>query len=151
MNENVAASSNAPLAIPRAARPRLGVRWLVWAVIFCSGTAVGAGVTLIVVTKSVLWPLHHPDQVPARITARLKSKLDLDNQQTRRVESILHERQAALQAIRRRTQPEVEAELDRLETQIADVLDDRQRGNWRRSFQSWRQKWVPPIPPARRE
>jgi hypothetical protein len=151
MNENITADLDAPPVEPRSARPRPAARWLLWAVIFCSGTVVGAGAALIFVTKSVLWSLHHPDQMPARITARLRSKLDLDEQQTQRVESILRERQAALQAIRRRTQPEVEAELDRLETQIADVLNDRQRGNWRRNFQALRQRWVPPVPAARPE
>ena len=88
-----------------------------------------------------------PGNADPCVAARLQSKLRLDEEQTRQVESILRERQTRLQDIRRRTQPEVEAELDQIAEQIAAVLNESQRQQWQNTFQSLRRTWLPASPP----
>ena len=118
-----------------------------WLVIFGSGCVVGAGAMLIAVRSGVLWAIHHPEEMPPRVAARLRSKLRLEEDQTRQVESILGARQTHLQDIRRRTQPTVEAELDELAEQVSAVLNDSQRAQWQQTFQSLRGTWLPAPPP----
>jgi hypothetical protein len=138
----------APRMAPAPKRPRGWVRWLVWLLIFGSGLVAGSGITLLAVRSGVLYAIHHPREMPARVAARLRSRLRLDEDQARRVEEILRERQAALEGIRRRTQPQVEAELERIEQQIAEALDTRQREKWHRSFSALRATWLPAMPPG---
>jgi hypothetical protein len=51
-----------------------------------------------------------------------------------------------LEAIRRDVQPRVVAELDRLEEQIAAVLDQGQREQWHQVFEQLRKTWIPLLP-----
>jgi hypothetical protein len=118
--------------------------------IFVSGVVVGGGVTLIAVRNRALRAIHHPEEAPPRIAARLRSALALSAEQTRQVETIVRTRQQALQAIRREVQPRVVAELDRVESEIAAVLDAEQRAKWHALFNHLRETWLPP-PPGQQE
>ena len=89
--------------------------------------------------------------MPRRIAAHLRFHLGLSEEQTRQVEAILHQRQAALQVIRREVQPRVMAELDQVEAEIAAVLDDSQREHWHLMFARLRNTWVPPLPEKAKE
>jgi len=118
-------------------------------VIFASGITVGIGGTLIVLRRSAIYAVHHPEEMPALIAARMERTLSLSEEQRRQVESILRERQETLQGIRREFQPQVESVLDRLEEQVSAVLDEEQRARWQRRFDTLRRTWVPkPPPPA---
>jgi hypothetical protein len=132
------------------ARPRRRRRWwvsLLLAVgIFGSGFAVGGATALIVAKDRFLHMLHHPEEAPAKITARLRCKLDLTDEQAAQVEAILRRHQEAFEAIRADVQPRVEAELDGVEKDIAAVLDDSQRAQWHQRFTELRETWMPPPP-----
>lgn len=132
-----------PAAAPRR---RWWVHVLLSLVIFASGSAAGIGATLIVLRQRVLFALHHPREMPVRIAANMRRPLQLSDQQVRQVEQILSQRQQVLQDIRRRVQPDVEAELDRVEQQVAEVLDHQQRERWREHFAQLRGTWLPPLP-----
>jgi hypothetical protein len=136
----------APPLVPPP-RPRRWLRLLLAAVIFLSGIAVGVGVSLIVVRNRLVFAIHHPDEMPAVIAARLRRPLKLSDEQVQEVQRILSERQRALQELRRRVQPRVEAELDEVERQIAQVLDDQQQERWQRLSQHLRGTWLPDLPP----
>jgi hypothetical protein len=79
--------------------------------IFLSGLLVGVGITLLAVRQGMLYGIHHPEEMPVRVVARLRRPLSLSDEQADRIESIIRQRQVHLQEIRRRYQPEVEAEL----------------------------------------
>jgi hypothetical protein len=144
------------MSIPKndlpAPAPRRGSRrWLrplLWLVIFASGFAVGTGVTLIGVRNAALFAIHHPQEMPARVAQRLRRPLGLSAAQVQQVEQILVDRQQALQKIRAATQPQVEAELDLAEQQIAEVLNAPQRDKWQRLFHKLRSTWIPVAPPG---
>jgi hypothetical protein len=128
-------------------RPRR--RWLrviLWLVIFGSGLFVGTGLTLMAVRRGMLEAIHHPEKMPANLANRLRRPLRLSDEQAEQVEQILSQRQVALEAIRVRYQPEIEQQLDRIEAEIADVLDEKQREAWYRMFDNKRRIWIPPLP-----
>ena len=131
-------------------RPRPRRRWLTALVgvgIFLCGAAIGSGVTLLVLRDALMGFLRHPEKIPARITSRLRGKLDLTDEQTTRVESILEKRQVALQELRREVQPRIEAHLDAIRAEIEAVLTKEQAERWREQFDRLRRTWLPPLPP----
>jgi hypothetical protein len=140
-------SSALELPIPRKRRPwRTLLLGLV--ILFC-GILIGAGITVIALQKVVLYAIHHPEQVPNRLTERLRGKLGLSDDQAKKIKAILNERQNAFQVLRRSTRPKVEREFDRLREEVAAVLDENQARKWRKRFDAIRRQWMPPPPPER--
>jgi len=115
-------------------------------VLFGSGVVVGGGVTVIVIVRHAQHMAQHPEEMPARATARLRRALDLTHEQADQVRGILTERQKSLMQIRTEVQPRVEAELDCVEAEISAVLTDDQRTQWHALFTRLRNKWLPPLP-----
>lgn len=144
--------SNSAASIPLASPPqpprrrRRWLRVLLWLIVFGSGFVAGTGMTLIGVRKGLLEAVHHPETMPKKVAQRLRRPLQLSDEQTRRVEEIIRDRQQSLQQIRIRVQPEVEAELDVIDREISQVLDDNQRAQWQKLFQQLRSTWLPPLP-----
>lgn len=135
-------------AAPPARRPRR--RWL-WALlgllVFALGAVLGAAGALLVVRARVLHALRQPDELPQRITGRLRRKLDLTDEQAEQVRAILERRYAELARIRRFAQPRVEAQLEWVRKEVADVLTPDQAARWRERFDRFRRVWIPPLPP----
>jgi hypothetical protein len=146
MSEASKSGPTGETTLPPAPRPRRWLRVVMALVLFASGFVVGAGATLITVRNRVLHAIHHPEEGPPRVAAKLRRKLDLTDEQTRRVEEILRARQLALQAIRREAWPRVEVELDRVRREVAEVLDEQQRREWEERFAYLRETWIPPVP-----
>jgi hypothetical protein len=149
-------SANAEAVQPRPVPllpPRRRRRWLtvlLGLVILGCGAIIGAGVALVVVRDRVLYALRHPEEMPARVTARLRRTLGLTEQQTEKVRVIVERRHAALQMIRRFVQPRVEAQLENFREDVAAVLSPPQAEAWRSHFDALRRTWVPPLPPLPR-
>ncbi len=140
-------SSPLELPVPRKRRPWRSL--LLGLIILLCGILIGAGITVITLQKAVLYAIHHPEQVPNRLTERLRGKLHLSDDQAKKIRAILNERQHAFQALRRATRPKVERELDRLREEVAAVLDVNQARKWRQRFDRLRRQWMPPPPPER--
>lgn len=116
--------------------------------IFFSGMVCGGGLTVIVAVRNIRHAIHHPEEVPARLTRYLTRRLDLSSDQAEQVEGLIVQRQAHLQAIRRETQPRVAAELSALREEIGQVLTPDQRAKWDDIFDEAIDRWMPPPPPA---
>jgi len=136
--------------------PRRGRRtWLMilmCGVILVCGIAIGSGVTLWVLQHRGLRAFRHPEKTPEAIMERLRSKLDLTDEQARRVEEILREHQKSLHAIRREVHPRFMAEFDKLRNEVSEVLTPEQAKKWVVHFESRRPRWLlapPPGPPGR--
>jgi hypothetical protein len=108
----------------------------------------GGGLTVIVAVHRIFYAVHHPNEVPARITKYLTRRLALSPDQSKQVEAIIAARQARLQAIRRDVQPRVEMELNGLRQEIGNVLTPDQRSRWDEIFDKAIDTWMPPPPPA---
>lgn len=142
--------SSSAVALPPAAIPapplrprRRRLRWLLWLIVFGSGFVIGAGMTLIGVRRGMLEAIHHPETMPKKVAQRLRRPLQLREDQVHRIEQIVRDRQQALEQIRIRVQPEVEAELDVIDREIAQVLDESQRVKWQKLFDQLRRTWLP--------
>ena len=106
-------SSNLELPLPRKRRPWRSI--LLGLIILFCGILIGAGVTVILLQRVVFYAIHHPEEIPNRLTERLRNKLSLTDDQTKKVKAILTERQKAFTELRHVTRPKVERELKSLE------------------------------------
>jgi hypothetical protein len=123
------------------------VRVILALVIFFGGMAVGSAATVAIAVHRIRYGLRHPEEAPARIAAVLTRRLDLSEDQREKVTELIAERQKHLQAIRRRDQPEVEAELQGLRQDIDGVLTPDQQAKWHDMFDDAIAFWLPPPPP----
>ncbi len=133
--------------LPPAPRPRR--RWLtalLGTLIFMGGTACGAGLMLVVVDKRIQHAIHHPEEAPRRIAARLKWRLGLDDDEQTKVEAIVAKHQTELMAIRRDVQPKVVEQLEQVRDEINGVLTDSQREHWTKLYDEIRDRWLPALP-----
>ena len=135
---------------PRRKRRRW-VRFLVMLIVFTAGVVIGLGMgvvgTIKGVQKNLQHAVHHPEEAPRRVTRRLTKKLDLSEAQAEEVLAIVTDQQQDFLAIRREVQPRVEAELDETYNRISEILDGRQKVEWKKLYNDLREKWLP-QPPA---
>jgi hypothetical protein len=140
-----------PASIPAPTPPPLKSRrrwrtWLLALLIFVGGGAVGSAFTAIAIIRTFHHALMHPEEAPARITARLKRPLDLTPEQSAQIRQIIASRQQSLTQIRREVQPQIEEQLTGLESEIAAVLNPQQQQKWHGMLARLRENWLPPIP-----
>ena len=135
-----------PPVKPPAKRRRRWRTWLLALLIFLGGGAVGSAFTAVAIFRGVHHALMHPEEAPARITARLKRPLDLTPEQSAQIRQIIASRQQSLTKIRREVQPQIEEQLTGLESEIAAVLNSQQQQKWHGIIARVRENWLPPIP-----
>ena len=129
---------------PRARRPWLTV--LLGLVIFAGGLACGVGGTLWLLRDRALRFIHHPEEMPAVVTARMRSKLGLTDTQAATVQAILERHQHELVAIRAGVLPQVAAHIDAVEREVAAVLNPEQAASWTARVDELRTLWLPKTP-----
>lgn len=121
-------------------------RWLTWllvAAVFVSGLVIGGAGATIFIIRRVQYAVHHPDEFPARATARLTRRLQLDAEQSAKVRALLDERVEHLREIRRRFAPEFRSELDGFHADVRRVLNPTQQAEWDRLFSDLETNWLP--------
>ena len=133
---------------PMTYRPRRLLRVFAVLVIFIGGMICGGGLTYVVAVQRIRQAIHHPEQVPPRLTRYLTRQLHLSPDQSDLVLLILQQHQAQLQSIRRQTQPRVQANLEQLRGQIGEILNPDQKPRWNEIFDDAIDRWLPPPPPA---
>jgi hypothetical protein len=133
----------APLPMPRR-RWRLTV--LLGLVIFVSGGVCGIGLGMWLEKQHFLEILRYPERGPERIAARIQSKLQLDDQQTRQVQAIVKKRVSALEEVHRQVDPLLAEQLNLFEADVAEVLNPQQRAEWHRYMKPIPQRWYPLVP-----
>ena len=146
-------NAESPASLPPPPRPssRVGRRWLaalLGVAVFIAGGVVGAGLTLYFIRERVLYAIHHPQEVPARLSQQLKKTLGLNGQETERIREIIAKRQLRIQQLRRDVQPRVEAQVEDLRKEIADALPPEKAAQWNAWFEQMKQTWLPPPPEA---
>jgi hypothetical protein len=140
--QNPEMPSDVTLSAPRKSKPWRSI--LLGIIIFLCGLIVGAGVAVVAVQKMVVHAITNPEEIPQRITQRLRSKLDLTNEQATQIKSIIAMRQKAIQQIRREFQPRLEKELDLAREDVAAVLGPEKAQVWRKRFERLKRMWLPP-------
>src|SRR5277367_1396605 len=83
--------------------PRRTGRWktvLMVLVVFVSGLIIGGAGATIFIAGQVRYAIHHPQEIPGRMTARLTRRLSLDADQSAQVKQLLTERLGNLERLR---------------------------------------------------
>lgn len=128
------------------AAPRRGRR-RVWRVVltlfvFLCGAVCGAGLTLAGVAHRVREAIRHPERMPARQMRNLTRRLDLTDEQQKRVRAVLDEQHAEFMALRDEVRPRVISRLKETEREISAVLTGEQRTKWQKMVERFRRFWL---------
>lgn len=120
------------------------------AILVC-GAVIGSGLTVVILHRIVIHAIHNPEEFPARITKRIKGKLNLSDAEAAKVQAIIARRQKAIQDIRREVWPRIESELESTREEVAAILNAKQARSWRKRFDYLKGQWMPPPPDRPRE
>ncbi len=141
MNDRTRQAVPAP---PDATRPRrIWLTVLLCSLIFLGGGVVGAGITVMRVGRQARDAIQHPDLLPERVAHRLKSRLDLTDDQTRRVEQIVRRRYARILKARNDLMQDIGPEIDAIEREIQPILGPDQTVRFKERFDTFREDWLP--------
>ena len=125
-------------------RPRR--RWvltiLLALVIFVSGALVGGGLTFKIIASRFKGFFQDPEVAAERITHRMKRRLDLTDAQVVQVQRIILERQKALQSLRKKVWPELEAQIEKTRQELSAVLTPEQARKLEKEFSHFRKFWL---------
>ena len=132
----------------RTPKKRFWKTALLGILIFVCGIVTGSGLTLVIARRMIIRMLKHPEQAPARVTARLERALHLSEDQTRQIREIVVRRLGNLYRIRQETHPRVREELELLKKEVGAVLNEKQRKIWKERFEKLEKAIPAPPPPA---
>jgi hypothetical protein len=130
---------------PVSAPPRRG-RWVlafVLLLVFVSGGIVGGGGTDYMHRNGWSRLMRFPGEVPDRLVPMLRGKLDLNDEQTGKVDHIVRERHREIEKLRAEVQPRIDHQIDEMQSEIDAVLEPGQRDRWHEWVQSLRRRWGP--------
>ena len=122
-------------------------RWLQLAVlllVFCAGCVVGAMLGVKSVHARIEYYRENTEALPDAIVPRLQHVLELTDGQSVQVREIITRRHSRIIRYRAEGSEGMHAEFDAMETEIADVLDERQAKKWSVFADRVRARFLPP-------
>jgi hypothetical protein len=117
------------------------VRWLLPALIFLCGCLAGAGATVALIEHRLLSIMRQPGPDPEGLIRQLESDLDLNADQSQKVEAIVQAHDAEMRRLFR----EMDTRRNRFEADIAAVLNESQKKRWHERCE--RMRTLFPAPP----
>jgi hypothetical protein len=139
MTENAQDKKHLPLP-----RRRTVVTILLTLVVFVSGMFVGGAVTINVLWNRLVYNLHNPENIPARVAERTSQILGLDAEQETAVREIITRQHGKIAAIRQENYPRVNQILEELRSEVAAELTPDQADRWNSIFMELHSKLFPP-------
>ena len=115
-------------------------------VVFASGIGVGALSATRYVIGRVQHYRTHPEVLPEEITQSLTRRLRLTAEQQSEVLKIISHRHARIEEVRQASAPEIHSEFDRMEQEVAAVLEERQKEQWLATAEWVRNSFLPINP-----
>lgn len=86
-----------------------------------------------------------PQNLPARLTVMIDKRLDLTNEQAQEVNRILRKRMYVdAYESNEVFRGFIRENINKLESDVAEVLTDEQRAEWNALFEKVRESWLPP-------
>lgn len=119
-------------------------RFLLPVVIFLCGCLVGVGATVTFIEYRMFSMMKRPAPDPQRVVAKLKSDLNLDADQTNKVEAVVKAHDPEM----RRFFREADENRQRFEADIAAILNPSQKEKWQQRCDEMRRVMPPPSPAA---
>ncbi|MFH1022831.1 MAG: hypothetical protein V1809_05530 [Planctomycetota bacterium] len=144
-NPTPCATTDPPPAPPRAPR-RIWKMLLPGAIILICGVILGSGGTLLWLRHKMHQAIRDPHRMPAELTERIRTHLDLSEEQTAKIGKILRDRHDRLMRTHHQT---FQAEIDGMRADVAAELTPDQARRWNADFESiLRFPRFPPPPPG---
>lgn len=135
-------------AIEPAASSRIRQRrWLslaIMLVVFCSGAAIGSGLTTISIEKDLGNRWRNPTEARERMLTALRRDLDLSDPQSETIEQILEKHDQAVKKVWAGTRPQMRALVKQLDEQIAGELTADQQPQWHAWLEKRKNRVCPP-------
>jgi Ca2+-binding EF-hand superfamily protein len=118
--------------------------------VFFFGSIVGA-----IATSRFLWEKHmkalrSPRFEAGRMMRHFEDNLDLTEEQSKEITTILADHQAAIGVIRNDVRSQVEDEIESLRVEVESVLTPEQTEHWNQRFDDEKKRWLPPPHRGRR-
>ena len=108
-----------------------GLRLLIMCLIFLSGLIVGAVSARIVTRSQMIAMLKNPEKVPDRILPRLKSSLNLTEQQYEAISIVVREHHREMEKLRAQSYPGLLAEFQDMKNELEQHLSPEQQKTWK--------------------
>ena len=132
----------------QAKRPhyRLYRRREVWlsiilgSLILLCGIAIGSSVVILRFREEMTHHGIHPERSPAIIAARMQRRLELSDEQTKKVEALLQKRFKAVHAAHKEAGKKINAEHKQLRAEMKKVLTDEQFELWDSHFKRMQER-----------
>ncbi len=112
---------------------------------------IGSGLTFYFLWHHVITIWQSPEKTTEKITSRLKTQLDLDDQQAAKIEKIIAQTRVDLHQIRRDAQPRVKEVLDKSKAEIERELKPDQVEKWNRIYEKTKHRWWHTRPDPKRD
>lgn len=117
------------------------VFWL--GLMFAVGAVAGSAGTIVTISQMRSKLLNEPEQMADRFTELVRCDAGLNDQETEVIRVIVDRHHAKMLAMHREFYPQVQAELNSLESDICAVLTPQQHERWLPRFRMFR-KFVAP-------
>ena len=112
----------------------------------------GAGVGAVSASRFILTRMQHyrasPEELPAEITRSLSGRLGLSDEQAGKVLTVITHRHGRIEEVRQASAPEIHAEFNLMENEVAAVLDEGQQQLWLDQADLVRKTFLPRNPNA---
>ena len=132
--------------VATAIRQRWWVSLAIMVLVFSSGTVIGSGLTMIAVNDKYDAKLKNPPSSCDHVLPAMQRELELSDDQSARVKTILADHDKAMGKIWLDMRPKVREQLKHLEDQVNGVLSTDQQTKWHAWLdQRRRRAW--PSPP----
>lgn len=139
MEENM--ETTAPVLYPPKRRWWRDI--LLGLILFSCGMMLGGVVTTHVITHRVA-VFQQEGIVGKHALSRLERALDLTPEQAKKVQKILGRGMHELRAIRAGVRPQVDDTLNRVRTEVLELLNEEQKQKWDTRFKVMKGRWFPP-------
>jgi len=125
--------------------PKRRKRLLLYAIVLACGFVCGFAAGLLWVRAELLQMAGHPERMPDRMARMLDRRLDLTDEQEKKVRAILVERHKAVMAVRREAHPRIAHEFELTREKVLEVLTPDQRDKWKAMTDRIQRKWLAPF------
>lgn len=123
--------------------------WLLVALVFCAGVAVGVIGTRIAVARYIKRLVENPNAMRLRIERDLTVQLKLTSDQRQKVHAVITDAQSQIDDLRRDFRPRFVAIMDKAQEEISKTLTPEQRVEFEKLVKEKKQMWQPPLPGPR--
>lgn len=125
--------------------PKRRKRLLLYAIVLVCGFVCGFAAGLLWVRSELLQMAGHPERMPDRMARMLDRRLDLTDEQEKKVRAILMERHKAVMEVRREAYPRIVREFELTREKVLEVLTPDQREKWKAMTDRIERKWLAPF------